>query len=448
MIQPILFNQLVNWSVQYLLKSKVKYNQEYDLVNIGDFLTRNKTAVSIEDHKYYKRVTIKVRNGGVFLRDTEIGKNIGTKNQFLIKKGQFLLSKIDARNGAFGVVPEEVNGAIITGNFWTFDVDYSKINPHFLALITTTPEFISFCENASNGTTNRHYLQESSFLEQLIPLPPLEEQNSLVSSYKGKLALAIDQIRRAKELEHSIENYLFEVLKITKARANRRGKGLTIIKFHSLNLWGADKLLRGGNNSLLFSNKYANKKISEIADVNPRTDITKLKDSDQMSFIPMECVSDDFGEVIELRAGIKQTSKGYTKFQEGDLIWARITPCMQNGKSAIVKNLKNGFGYGSTEFHVIRNSKNNIDLEYLYHILRLNIVLQDAVNHFTGSAGQQRVPKSYLENLMIPVPPLRIQKEVSKNLFEIKEEIKKLNTQAEKNKQEALVEFEKQIFEQ
>ncbi|MBU1579625.1 MAG: restriction endonuclease subunit S, partial [Bacteroidetes bacterium] len=110
--------------------------------------------------------------------------------------------------------------------------------------------------------------------------------------------------------------------------------------------------------------------------------------------------------------------------------------------------LKNGFGYGSTEFHVIRNSKNNIDLEYLYHILRLNIVLQDAVNHFTGSAGQQRVPKSYLENLMIPVPPLRIQKEVSKNLFEIKEEIKKLNTQAEKNKQEALVEFEKQIFEQ
>ncbi|MBU1580778.1 MAG: restriction endonuclease subunit S, partial [Bacteroidetes bacterium] len=315
MIQPILFNQLVNWSVQYLLKSKVKYNQEYDLVNIGDFLTRNKTAVSIEDHKYYKRVTIKVRNGGVFLRDTEIGKNIGTKNQFLIKKGQFLLSKIDARNGAFGVVPEEVNGAIITGNFWTFDVDYSKINPHFLALITTTPEFISFCENASNGTTNRHYLQESSFLEQLIPLPPLEEQNSLVSSYKGKLALAIDQIRRAKELEHSIENYLFEVLKITKARANRRGKGLTIIKFHSLNLWGADKLLRGGNNSLLFSNKYANKKISEIADVNPRTDITKLKDSDQMSFIPMECVSDDFGEVIELRAGIKQTSKGYTKFQ-------------------------------------------------------------------------------------------------------------------------------------
>ena len=64
---------------------------------------------------------------------------------FVISKGQFLLSKIDARNGAFGVVPDVLDGGVITGNFWTFDVDYSKVNPHYLALLTTTKEFIEFC---------------------------------------------------------------------------------------------------------------------------------------------------------------------------------------------------------------------------------------------------------------------------------------------------------------
>ena len=171
------FSQLYNWSVQYLNDSKIRFTTKYPLVQIKEFLTRNKTAIEIQDDVYYKRATIKVRNGGIFLRDTVIGSKIGTKNQFVISKGQFLLSKIDARNGAFGVVPEELDGGIITGNFWTFDVDYSKVNPHYLALLTTTNEFIEFCEQASNGTTNRHYLQEPLFLDIKVTLPSLAEQN-------------------------------------------------------------------------------------------------------------------------------------------------------------------------------------------------------------------------------------------------------------------------------
>lgn len=159
------FSQLYNWSVQYLNDSKIRFTTKYPLVQIKEFLTRNKTAIEIQDDVYYKRATIKVRNGGIFLRDTVIGSKIGTKNQFVISKGQFLLSKIDARNGAFGVVPDVLDGGVITGNFWTFDVDYSKVNPHYLALLTTTKEFIEFCEQASNGTTNRHYLQEPLFLD-------------------------------------------------------------------------------------------------------------------------------------------------------------------------------------------------------------------------------------------------------------------------------------------
>ena len=187
-ISTIQFSGLFNWSVQYLNDSKIAFSKAYPMMRIGEFLKRNKTAVSIEDDKTYKRATIKVRNGGIFLRDEEKGSNIGTKNQFLISKGQFLLSKIDARNGAFGVVPDVLDGGVITGNFWTFDVDYTIINPHYLTLLTTTQAFVSFCEQASNGTTNRHYMQEPLFLNIKVPVPSLEEQNKLVEAYNDIMA--------------------------------------------------------------------------------------------------------------------------------------------------------------------------------------------------------------------------------------------------------------------
>jgi len=104
--------------------------KDFELIKIGSFLKRNKTQIIVDDSTTYKRVTIKLYNGGVFLRDIELGKNIGTKKQFIIKEGQFLLSKIDARNGAFGVVNNEVDGAIITGNFCTFDADYPQYKHH------------------------------------------------------------------------------------------------------------------------------------------------------------------------------------------------------------------------------------------------------------------------------------------------------------------------------
>ena len=189
-ISTVPFSGLFNWSVQYLNDSKISFSKAYPMMRIGEFLKRNKTAVTIEDDKTYKRATIKVRNGGIFLRDEEIGSKIGTKNQFLIFKGQFLLSKIDARNGAFGVVPEELDGGIITGNFWTFDVNYDIVNPHYLALLTTTKAFVDFCEQASNGTTNRHYLQEPLFLNIKVPVPSLAEQNKLVEEYNTAIAKA------------------------------------------------------------------------------------------------------------------------------------------------------------------------------------------------------------------------------------------------------------------
>ncbi len=158
-------------------------------VKIGDFLVRSKIPINIEDYKDYKRVTIRINHNGVSLRDTEKGRKIGTKKQFMLKAGQFILSKIDARYGAFGIAPDEVDGAIITGNFWAYDFDKRQINIEWLNQYTNSPEFYEICERASSGITHRKYLNESSLLNHEILLPDEDEQKLVINGIK-KLKLS------------------------------------------------------------------------------------------------------------------------------------------------------------------------------------------------------------------------------------------------------------------
>src|SRR3989344_7976007 len=131
--------KVVNTQTRLIKKSDIAKNKNYDFffgryensqntrthvnsISLRNVLVRNKTQIEIKDSKKYKRVTIKMHGKGICLRDEVLGEKIGTKKQFTISEGQLLLSKIDARNGAFGIVPEEIEGSIITGNFWAYDI--------------------------------------------------------------------------------------------------------------------------------------------------------------------------------------------------------------------------------------------------------------------------------------------------------------------------------------
>ncbi len=112
-----------------------------------------------------------------------------------------------------------------------------------------------------------------------------------------------------------------------------------------------------------------------------------------------------------------EVRKGYTYFAEGDVLFAEITPCMQNAKHAIAQDLIDGFGFGSTEFHVIRPN-DTVAAEWILHFILQPRVLQEATKHFTGAVGQQRVPEDYLRELEIPLPPLSEQKRIAAILNE------------------------------
>jgi type I restriction enzyme, S subunit len=185
-----------------------------------DFLERKYDSVSVDSFTKYKRITIKTKGQGIELRDEVDGVEIGTKNQFKAKYNQFLLSKIDAMNGAFGIVPQECDEGIITGNFWTYDLNEKIISREYLRLLCINQVFTKFSVAASEGTTNRKYLRENKFLNLSIYLPPLPEQQLIISKINGVNQL-IEEIKKLRsEQTKDLNNLLFskytELIEVAK----------------------------------------------------------------------------------------------------------------------------------------------------------------------------------------------------------------------------------------
>ncbi len=152
--------------------------------------------------------------------------------------------------------------------------------------------------------------------------------------------------------------------------------------------------------------------IEDIAEVNPRVDKASIPDDLPVSFVPMPAVGAGDGSIrVEETRPASEVRKGFTAFLEGDVLFAKITPCMENGKMAVVPALVNGFGFGSTEFHVLR-PKPSIDAKYLYYYVSSQAFRSEAERHMTGAVGQRRVPTAYLKECKIPVAPLDQQKRI------------------------------------
>lgn len=200
--------------------------QAWPLVRLGDVLLRYKDALDIQDDEEYTRLTIRMNGQGVGVRDNVCGREIGTKRQFRVKAGQFLLSKIDARNGAFGLVPNDCDEAIVTGNFWAFDIASDRVVPRFIDLLTKTNLFVDYSINASSGTTNRLYLQEEKFAEQKIELPPLEEQKKIVA----RIDTVQQQMQTADKLRALIDKDIASLLAVRFQKTLAQAKWLPMSK--------------------------------------------------------------------------------------------------------------------------------------------------------------------------------------------------------------------------
>ena len=172
------------------------------------------------------------------------------------------------------------------------------------------------------------------------------------------------------------------------------------------------------------------KKLGDCCQINPRRPSVSISDSDLVSFVPMLAVNEDGyidGATTEEYSKVK---KGFTYFENNDVLFAKITPCMENGKGAIAEALTNGIGMGSTEFHVLRPIEGISNPYWLLTLTRMPIFRECAAKNMSGTGGQRRVGAAFLENFMIGLPSISeqetfetIYRQADKSGFELRKSI-------------------------
>lgn len=185
--------------------------------------------------------------------------------------------------------------------------------------------------------------------------------------------------------------------------------------------------------------------LEEITEVNPTLDKTLFPDDLMVSFVPMPAVEAGTGKIdVNNTRRFCDVKKGYTTFQKDDVLFAKITPCMENGKIAVVPVVANQIGFGSTEFHVLR-PRADIDPSFVYYFISSQKFRYDAEHNMTGAVGQRRVPAQYLKTHSIPVPPFKEQKRIVAKIEELFSEIDKGVENLQKV-QELLIAYHKSLL--
>lgn len=232
-----------------------------------------------------------------------------------------------------------------------------------------------------------------------IPLPPLDEQQRIVALLDELFA----DLDEAKALAQSVVD----------GSELRRAAIL-----HKAFTGELSQLWRDEHGTTLDS--WQRCRLGDVCQINPPKISTRnLSDDLEVSFVSMAAVSEVRGEITApQKKFLREVKSGFTNFAEGDVLFAKITPCMENGKAALVGELVNHIGYGSTEFFVLRCGEKILN-HFVYHLVRWQIFRNEAKSVMAGAVGQQRVPKRFLTSYQLNLPPPEEQKEIVRLLDDL-----------------------------
>jgi len=209
MVRLITQEVMEDWNVQPFFNVKpVRFKVSDQIIKLSDVLSQSSDWIQIDDDTQYTRITVRLFNKGIVLRDRIYGREIGTKKQIRVKSGQLVVSRIDGKSGAMAFVPQEFDGAIVTQDFPVFDVNTNKVLPEYLELLLSNPDVLEQIKATASGSTGRKRLSVSKFLSTRLPLPTIEDQhryvNKIVDLRKQKENLEKDIQKEIELFNHTI----------------------------------------------------------------------------------------------------------------------------------------------------------------------------------------------------------------------------------------------------
>lgn len=416
-----LYNQKIQYSVfpkvkvKNLLLSKPQYGAgESGIVRKDKSESRYIRITDIDEY-------------GLISDDTLGATAENIEDKYVLNENDLLIARSGATVGKAYLHNLKDYICFFAGYLIRFVFDSTKILPEYAFAFTqlnTFKEWVAAIQRPS-GQPNINS-EEYQSLE--IPLPPIDKQEEIVRLVKGAYALKKQKEEESNALLESIDDYILNELGVVLPKVeNDMEHRMFVVRRKDLEGRFDPTVYKDATK--LVSSKFDNVKLSSVAKVNPNNGFKGKDVSTHISFIPMEYVDEVFSEISAMDETTIDNSSGFTKFNEGDLLWAKITPCMQNGKSAIARNLTNGLGCGSTEFFVIRPKDERMSIEYLHVLLHMRTVRETAMLYFGGSAGQQRVSSAFIEDFNLPLPPKDKQQEIAEHVYSIRQKAKQLQAE-------------------
>ena len=272
----------------------------------------------------------------------------------------------------------------------------------FLFYRLLCPDFVNYASHNVSGV-NLPRVNFQTLAQFKIPFPPLPEQQRIVAKIEElftKLDAGIDALHK---VQAQLKRYRQSVLK-----AAFDGK-LT-------EAWRAehqDEIEPVSPDASDLPDGWVWTNLEDVSELNPRIDKQSIDDDLEITFLPMKCVEELTGKIdlSETKQFSEVKRKSYTPFRDGDILFAKVTPCMENGKIAIAHDLKNGIGFGSTEFHVVRSLEEQSTQFFFFYFIQQKF-RQDAKRAMTSAVGLLRVPTDYMRKVLIPLPALAEQQAI------------------------------------
>lgn len=425
MIDTLQYCTLSNWLYSIPESCPSAEYASLDAVLLDDLIERVMEPVVIQDDEIYTRLTIKTGGAGAQVRrkggvpERICGKEIGRKNQFRVHRGQLVVSSIDARNGAAGIVPEEAEGSVVTDNFWVFTVKDNKVVPSFLQLLLSRPGVLSQIEAISHGTTNRQYITIDQFLKVRVTLPEMPEQKRFLIQYK-RLQDRVTKLQAAiNSFGDRCETVIKTLVGMTDESSETTKGTLFTVAYQDLYKWNsgeakqiapssstmrmkdciAELMTRGGKSLRVTPQKTPAKRFHYVGMENVEKRLGLLTDK------PLEATGQD------IKSASVAVPKGY-------VIYGKLRPYLNK---YWLNERYQGDVICSSEFLVFRPSE-IVNLHYFLAILGSDYIQKQISGKLSGTRMPRLSTSDFLD-LEVPFPSMDIQEQIGEECLQIQKEV-------------------------
>lgn len=453
LLKTISFSNLKEWSVFDSFVPEL--NAKYPTRKLGEYLRLVKEPIYIDNKTLYKQVRVKTRGQGVVKRKELYGSEIGTKKQFIAHKQNLIISKIDARNGAFGIIPHDLEGAIITASFLQYKVIGATIE--YISLVLSLDILREQWQALSSGTTNRQSVNEDKVESFMIPMPSILEQEEILRAYHATLAEAD---KNMSEGDNFCNNLLYDIqamvsdLKKEEHNLDSSTSIMKIIPFTSTKRWEVDYILKEGCLENIYESfKYKSYSISDLQTESLFGLSVKASLEQKKGMIPVLRMSNvingeiDYTELKYLPLKCAVTSKEPDKWllKDGDFLITRTNGSKDLVGKAAVFHSNDIYTYAS---YLIRYRFNTSIIlpEYVNIMFMTPIVREQIAVMRRQGGGQYNLNSDEIGSIRIPVPPISVQKNIIEKYYSTKDGANTYYDRANELRNKAATDFEKSIF--